>query len=184
MKTLPVVLGTALAAGALAVPAVAGEQRASATCSATPAQTEGPYYSAGPPKRQSILTTGTSGRRLILTGRVVGTDCRPLVGARVDFWQADGKGVYDNTGFRLRGWQRTDAKGRYRLVTVVPGLYPGRTEHIHVKVTPRGGSTLTTQLYFPGVAQNGQDGIYTAQTLVKLTTTTTPWRATFTFVVD
>ena len=34
--------------------------------------------------------------------------------------------------------------------SIVPGVYPGRTRHIHVKVQPRGGRVLTTQLYFPG----------------------------------
>jgi len=55
-------------------------------------------------------------------------------GALLDFWQADAAGDYDNTGFRLRGHQFSGADGRFRLATVVPGLYPGRTRHIHVKV--------------------------------------------------
>ena len=77
---------------------------------------------------------------------------------RLDFWQADGRGRYDNAGYRLRGVQRTDATGAFRLVTVIPGQYPGRTEHVHVKITPPGGSTFTTQLYFPGSAHNDEDG--------------------------
>jgi protocatechuate 3,4-dioxygenase beta subunit len=58
---------------------------------------------------------------------VLTPDCRPLAGARVDFWQADGNGVYDNDGYRLRGYQVTDGRGRYRLETVVPGRYEPRT---------------------------------------------------------
>jgi protocatechuate 3,4-dioxygenase beta subunit len=50
---------------------------------------------------------------------------------------------------------------------VVPGLYPGRTRHIHVKVQRPGGSILTTQLYFPGVARNRTDGIYTPELLLR-----------------
>ena len=59
------------------------------------------------------------------------------------------RGNYDNVGFRLRGHQFTDAEGRYPLQTIVPGLYPGRTRHIHVKVQAPNGPILTTQLYFP-----------------------------------
>ena len=85
----------------------------------------------------------------------------------LDFWQADDKGRYDNSGFRLRGHQFTDAEGRYRLSSVVPGLYPGRTRHIHVKVQPHDGRVLTTQLYFPGEAKNRADGLFRKELLVK-----------------
>ncbi len=43
-------------------------------------------------------------------------------------------------------------QGRYTLETIVPGEYPGRTQHIHVKVQAPNGPILTTQIYFPGVA--------------------------------
>ena len=124
-------------------------------------QTEGPYFSPGSPLRRSLLEPGTRGQRLVLTGLVLSTDCRPLRRAVLDFWQADAAGEYDNEGFTLRGHQRTDANGRYRLETVLPGLYPGRTRHIHVKVArARSSDVLTTQLYFPGQAGNRSDGIY------------------------
>ncbi len=44
--------------------------------------------------------------------------------------------------------------------SVVPGLYPGRTRHIHVKVQPRDGRVLTTQLYFPGESKNRSDSLF------------------------
>jgi protocatechuate 3,4-dioxygenase beta subunit len=149
----------------------------------TPAETEGPYYKPGPPQRRSLLGPGVSGRRLQLRGRVRSTSCRALPGARVDFWQANGNGVYDNTGFRLRGYQRTDAEGRYRLDTVLPGRYENRTRHIHVKVRPRGGEALTTQLYFPGEAANRDDFIFDPKTLVRIRRGARTWRAAFDFVV-
>jgi protocatechuate 3,4-dioxygenase beta subunit len=149
----------------------------------TPAQTEGPYYKAGPPKRRSFIKRGTKGRHLLLTGRVRTRSCRAVKGARVDFWQADAAGSYDNSGYRFRGYQLTDGKGRYRLRTVVPGEYPGRTRHIHVKVTPPGGSELTSQLYLPGVGRNQGDPIFNKRTLVKLDRTKRTWRARFDFVV-
>jgi len=97
-------------------------------------ETEGPYFKPRSPERWSLLESGMKGRLLILTGSVITTACRPVARALLDFWQADASGEYDNTGFRLRGHQYSDTMGRYRLETVVPGRYVGRTRHIHVKV--------------------------------------------------
>src|SRR5256886_9237396 len=135
---------------------------ASGQCSgqSTAAQTAGPYFKPGSPTRTSLVEPGMAGTRLALSGRVLSRDCRPIAGARLDFWQADASGTYDNAGYRLRGNQTTGSGGRYALDTVVPGEYPGRTEHIHVKVQPAGGGFLTTQLYFPGVSRNQQDSIF------------------------
>jgi protocatechuate 3,4-dioxygenase beta subunit len=133
----------------------------------TPAQTEGPYFTPNSPRRRSIVPAGAPGTRLTLTGRVLRTNGRPVARALVDFWQADARGVYDNEGYRFRGHQFTDASGRYSLTTVVPGLYAGRTRHIHVKVQAPGGRVLTTQLYFPGVAANRNDRIFDADLLVR-----------------
>ena len=46
------------------------------------------------------------------------------------------------------------------LVAGVPGIYTGRTRHIHVKVQAPDGPVLTTQLYFPGEPDNDRDGIF------------------------
>jgi hypothetical protein len=151
---------------------------------ATPEQTEGPYYKEGPPKRRSLLGVGVSGRRLSIRGRVLSTDCTPVARARVDFWQADGKGEYDNDGYRLRGYQLTDDEGRYRVETVVPGAYDGRTPHIHVKVGTGGRDVLTTQLYLPDEARNRSDPIFAPGTVVRLRRGPGTWRAAFDFVVE
>jgi protocatechuate 3,4-dioxygenase beta subunit len=127
---------------------------------------------------------GATGQPLVLTGRVFSSSCRPVAQARLEFWQADGRGRYDNGGYRLRGHEFTDASGRYRLLTVYPGLYTGRTRHIHVKVQPPGGRTLTTQLYFPGEPRNRSDGIFTPATVVALTRSRPAWTARFDFVVE
>jgi protocatechuate 3,4-dioxygenase beta subunit len=145
--------------------------------------TEGPYYTANPPQNANLRTAGVAGTPLTLTGYVVSKSCQPIANAKLDFWQADGNGNYDNSGYTLRGWQLTDANGAYKLETVIPGLYPGRTEHIHFKVTVN-GQTYTSQLFFPGVSQNSSDSIYSEQMLVKLNTTTSPVTGTFTFVVN
>lgn len=126
----------------------------------TPSETQGPFFTPRSPERASLLEPGMPGRRIVLTGRVVSPGCQPLAGALLDFWHADDSGAYDNEGYRLRGHQFTDADGRYRLATIVPGLYPGRTRHFHVKVQPRGGRLLTTQLYFPGEPRNARDFLF------------------------
>jgi protocatechuate 3,4-dioxygenase beta subunit len=148
---------------AAASPASGGGTAALACAApATPtvAQTEGPYYKVGAEENANLATGSLPGTRLTFTGFVVDTACTPIAGAKVETWQADASGAYDNAGYTLRGWVLTDGEGRFTIHTIVPGEYPGRTEHIHVKVTPPGGSTLTTQMYFPGSTANGVDGIY------------------------
>jgi protocatechuate 3,4-dioxygenase beta subunit len=120
---------------------------------------------------------------MVVIGQVFSGDCKPLVGARLDFWQADDQGVYDNVGYRLRGHQFTDSEGRYRLETVVPGLYPGRTRHIHVKVGTPDGPVLTTQLYVPGEARNSTDSIFNQGLIVAIQDTADGSLATFNFVL-
>jgi protocatechuate 3,4-dioxygenase beta subunit len=132
----------------------------------TPSQTEGPYFTPSSPERASLLEAGMPGARLVVAGTVLGTDCRPVPRALLDFWQADDAGEYDNQGYRLRGHQLSDAEGAWRLETVVPGLYTGRTRHIHVKVQAPDGPVLTTQLYFPGEPANDRDGIFQPELLL------------------
>jgi protocatechuate 3,4-dioxygenase beta subunit len=155
--------------GALA--ALESPRAAVAACNGfqpTPAQTEGPFFKAGSPLRRSLVQPGTRGTRLTLSGFVLTTACKPIRRARLDFWQADATGAYDNAGFRLRGHQVTDARGAYRLETVLPALYEGRTRHIHVKVRAPGRAALTTQLYFPNTSQNAQDRIFDLRLVVRM----------------
>ena len=134
----------------------------------TPSQTEGPFYTPRTPERANLVEPGMAGTILIVTGRVMTTRCEPLARAVLDFWQADDAGQYDNTGFRLRGHHFSDQTGTYRLTTIVPAAYTGRTRHIHVKVTAPGKPTLTTQLYFPGEARNDTDGIFNPRLVLDL----------------
>ena len=134
----------------------------------TPEQTEGPYFKANSPEKTDLRTGAGGGTTLDLSGTVVTTDCQPVGQAKIEFWQANDAGEYDNSGYTLRGHQFTDAQGRYSVQTVVPGLYPGRTRHIHVKVQAPNSPVLTTQLYFPGEAGNASDGIYRAECLIDI----------------
>jgi protocatechuate 3,4-dioxygenase beta subunit len=127
---------------------------------ATQALTAGPFYTPNTPERSVLYEPGMTGTPLVVMGRVLTTDCQPLAGAVLDFWQADGNGNYDNKGFTFRGHQFTDRRGYYRLETEQPGLYPGRTPHIHVKVQGKDTPLLTTQLYFPGQTSNNRYNLY------------------------
>jgi len=150
---------------------------------ATPEQTEGPYYKANPPQRASLIEPGIPGERFIVTGYVLTTGCTPAPNARLDFWQADGNGAYDNSGTKLSGYQIADARGLFRLETVYPGLYPGRTRHIHVKVNAPNGPVLTTQLYFPNEPANKSDGIFNEALLTTLADTPGVKTAVFYFLL-
>lgn len=148
----------------LSRPSFAAERAPTAACDEeshpTSPNDEGPFFTPGTPKRTSLLEAGMAGDKLMVSGLVLTTNCKPIANALLDFWHADHEGVYDNTGFRLRGHQMTDADGRFHLETILPGLYPGRTRHIHVKAAAPGGKILTTQLYFPGERFNARDGLF------------------------
>jgi protocatechuate 3,4-dioxygenase beta subunit len=149
----------------------------------TPELTEGPYYKDGSPEQADLYQAGMTGTKLVITGYVYDTNCQPVAKAWLDFWQADANGDYDNSGYTLRGHQFTDASGRYQLTTVVPGLYPGRTEHIHVKVQAPNGKLITTQLFFPGVSQNDSDGIFNQGLLLNIQEASEGLQGQFNFVV-
>ncbi len=165
-------------------PVATPEPDCRAPAAPTSAQTEGPFFKAGSPERASLVETGMPGTRLVLTGSVLSRSCAPIGGALLDVWQADANGTYDNSGFRLRGHLLTDGQGRYRLETILPGLYTGRTRHIHVKVQAPGKAALTTQLYFPDEQRNASDSIFQPANVVRLDRSGTDWSARFDFVLD
>ncbi|MEL7331008.1 MAG: hypothetical protein AAFN12_02105 [Cyanobacteria bacterium J06560_2] len=158
----------------------------------TPSQTAGPFYTPDSPERSSLLEPGISGTSMLLTGQVLSQSCEPIANALLDFWHTDDQGDYDNRGYRLRGHQFTDAQGRYRLETIVPGIYPGRTRHFHVKVSASSRvsnkSPLTTQLYFPEEPLNNRDGLFHPELLISIasseTTDQAEKQAVFDFVLS
>ena len=174
-------------------PAAIGDSEAQAqrlpptpTCgdySLTPSQTPGPFYSPDSPQRQSLLAADTVGTRLVVSGQVLTTDCVPLANSLVDVWQTNDKGEYDNTGNNFRGHQFTDAEGRYWLETVVPGLYPGRTRHLHVLVQATGRPVLTTQLYLPDEPENEGDFLFQRELLMTVHNADEGKQAQFDFVL-
>jgi protocatechuate 3,4-dioxygenase beta subunit len=108
------------------------------------------------------------GERIILEGRVLDEDGRPIPETLVEIWQANAAGRYahpaDNhpapldPNFTGHGRAITDAGGRYRFTTIMPGRYPWpnhynawRPSHIHFSLFGQNFlSRLTTQMYFPG----------------------------------
>ena len=150
----------------------------------TPAQTEGPFYTPRTPRRADLREPDSRGEALVLEGLVLTPDCRPVAGAVIDIWHSDEHGRYDNAGFRYRGHQFTDAAGAFRFETIRPGLYPGRTPHIHVKVRGEATRPLTTQLYFPDLSDaNARDGIHRGDLMLRLGRTGEGWRGRFDFVL-
>ena len=108
------------------------------------------------------------GERIIVTGRVLEEDGRPVRNALVEVWQANAAGRYVHQSdrhpapldpnFTGAGRALTDDEGRYRFVTVKPGAYPWknhpnawRPAHIHFSLFGRAFTQrLVTQMYFPG----------------------------------
>jgi protocatechuate 3,4-dioxygenase beta subunit len=150
----------------------------------TPAVADDSTFKPGAPQRSSLIVPGVSGQKLTLTGAVAGVVCGPITGARVDFWQADSRGRYDMSGFRLRGYVLTDASGVYRIQTVVPGRPAGRARHINIKVQSPGKPTLTTQVFTPDDPMNKKDAFFKPELALKMSTTPGGLSATFNLILD
>ena len=109
------------------------------TCTPTRADMLGPFYKPGAPVRSSV------GKGYILSGVVRSSvDCKPLKGARIEFWLAGPDGEYDDDH---RATVFSDSEGRYKFESNYPRPYAGRPPHIHIRVSSEGFQTLTTQHY-------------------------------------
>lgn len=154
--------------------------------SATDSTVLGPFHVVESPRRQSgdtIDLVGT-GPRCVVTGRVVGTDGRPLPGAQVDVWQANDQGFYDvqQPGVQPLGNGRglfvADDDGRFWFRTVVPSFYPipfdgpvgrlltatkrhpYRPAHIHFIAGARGYRPVTTHIFVGGDPYIDSDAVF------------------------
>jgi protocatechuate 3,4-dioxygenase beta subunit len=143
----------------LATLPLAGRAAGQARLPPTPAQTEGPFYPRTlPADRDGDLTqvAGRSGQAqgtiLYLSGMVVRTDGTPLGGVMLELWQCDALGTYHHVGaggaedpnFQGYGAVVSAADGRYAFKTIRPVPYPGRTPHLHFKLTPPSAPPLVT----------------------------------------
>jgi protocatechuate 3,4-dioxygenase beta subunit len=118
------------------------------------------------------------GERIVVTGRVLDGDDRPVAHQLVEIWQANAAGRYRHQrdqhpapldpNFTGAGRCRTGADGRYRFTTIRPGPYPWRNHHnawrpAHIHFSLFGTeltSRLVTQMYFPGDPLFALDPIY------------------------
>ena len=118
------------------------------------------------------------GERIIVAGRVLDGDGRPVPHTLLEVWQCNAAGRYIHVvdqhpapldpNFTGAGRCMTDSEGRYRFVTIKPGAYPWgnhhnawRPAHIHFSLFgPAFATRLVTQMYFPGDPLFGQDPIF------------------------
>jgi protocatechuate 3,4-dioxygenase, beta subunit len=120
------------------------------------------------------------GERIIVTGRVLDGEGRPVRSTLVELWQANAAGRYAHEvdrhpapldpNFGGAGRALTDDDGVYRFTTIKPGAYPWgnhpnawRPAHIHFSVFGRAFTNrLVTQMYFPGDPLFDADPIFNA----------------------
>lgn len=133
----------------------------------------GPMFGAAFVKRGDndltrVSTAEAIGERIIVSGRVLDENGRPVPDALIEIWQANAAGRYLHKrdqhdapldpNFSGEGRTVTDAQGRYQFKTIRPGAYPWgnhyngwRPQHIHFSLFGRAYATrLVTQMYFPG----------------------------------
>jgi protocatechuate 3,4-dioxygenase beta subunit len=121
-----------------------------------------------------------AGQRIIVSGRVLDEDDRPVPHTLIEIWQANAAGRYAHRfdrwdapldpNFTGAGRTVTDAAGRYAFVTIRPGAYPWgnhpnawRPAHIHFSLFGQAFLTrLVTQMYFPGDPLLPLDPIFNA----------------------
>lgn len=123
----------------------------------TPAVPADATYRKGAPLKSTLVEAGMAGTPLTLSGTLSGVTCGRIKGATLEIWQADARGVYDTAGYRLRGRQLTDAEGRYRFETIVPGEAAGRAPHIGLHVTVPGKAEFWTEVFLPDHPKNATD---------------------------
>ncbi|CAB3731814.1 protocatechuate 3,4-dioxygenase subunit beta [Achromobacter kerstersii] len=128
----------------------------------------GAFVKQGDNDLTRIASADAIGERIIVSGRVLDENGRPVPDALIEIWQANAAGRYLHKrdqhdapldpNFSGEGRTVTDAQGRYQFKTIKPGAYPWgnhyngwRPQHIHFSLFGRAYATrLVTQMYFPG----------------------------------
>lgn len=144
---------------------------------ATGSQTVGPYFHLGATslKKDDLIGPGVSGEKVILQGRVIDGDGKPVSDAMLKIWQANAHGKYSHPedlqdkpveeGFKGFGRVMTDKDGVFHLTTVKPGRVAGlgdslQAPHLVVTFFARGLlKHLITRIYFPDEPSNAEDAV-------------------------
>jgi hydroxyquinol 1,2-dioxygenase len=134
----------------------------------------GPFYVDPRPSFENgaDISGGITGKPMFFNSRVLDTEGRPIAGAKVDVWHADGDGGYDilidGVDVAMRGLFRSDPQGRVWFLSILPESYPipddgtvgqllhtarrniMRPAHVHVRIEAPGYRRLTTMLFLAG----------------------------------
>ncbi len=150
----------------------------------TVTETTGPRFVASrigsTPDLSIVDGRAAVGERIVVRGKVMDENSRPVPHTMIEIWQANAAGRYDHPGdqhdapldpnFHGGGRVFSDAEGWYQFTTIKPGAYPWRNHHnawrpnhIHYSLFGTGfGSRVITQMYFPGDPLLALDPIFLA----------------------
>ncbi len=131
---------------------------------ASPQLEEGPFFVDGKFNRSDLIKgskrdavrLATPLELQFVVQKLSGDSAKPLKNAQLDIWSCDASGEYANQADEdfMRAYQITDGEGVVNFTTIIPGWYPGRTPHIHLKVRSFSEShnvtaEFTSQVFFP-----------------------------------
>lgn len=181
---------------------------------ATPNAPRGPFYRPDAPHLANGANISLDGRGepLSVKGRVVDLDARPIAGAVVETWQANGEGFFENQqpddqpDCNLRGVFTTDARGEFDYLTVKPASYSvpadgpagklldaldcslRRPANIHFIISADGFEPITTQVFDRADAALIEDALYSVRPNLlgdfkRTRRKAVPWSLAFTFVM-
>jgi hydroxyquinol 1,2-dioxygenase len=155
-----------------------------AYANATEATVTGPFFVDGAPQTAlgGDISGGADGEPCWVEGRVTDTDGKPLPGARIEVWEADGAGFYDvqygDGHMAARALLFADDAGRYRFWGLTPTPYPiphdgpvgnllaaagrspMRAAHLHFMVSAAGKRTLVTHIFVRGDELLARDAVF------------------------
>ncbi|HEX7810940.1 MAG TPA: protocatechuate 3,4-dioxygenase subunit alpha [Burkholderiales bacterium] len=133
---------------------------------ATASQTVGPYFHIGMDRHYVTDLAGhAADGKVVVRGRVLDGDAKPVSDALIELWQAGPDGKFGQPGFAGFGRVATDGDGAFRFVTLKPGGVPGpdgalQAPHIAVAVFMRGLlKQLVSRIYFPDETGNARDAV-------------------------
>ncbi|MDQ0314540.1 intradiol ring-cleavage dioxygenase [Amorphus orientalis] len=146
----------------------------------------GPFHVQGAPELEmgANICLDAKGEDMVVSGRILDTEGKPVAGAKIDVWQANDEGFYDvqqkglQPDFNLRGVFRTGEDGSYWFKAVKPkfypipddgpvgqllgalGRHPFRPAHLHYIISAPGFETLTTHIFDPDDRYIESDAVF------------------------